>query len=271
MESRIREEIQAFVEESPANRFPDSNAPYFDTPLIGYAAAADPLFLEYQRVIGPFHRTPAEILSGAATVISWILPISRATRESNRPETQFPSRDWALTRHFGEQFNRELRCHLTQWLTERGYRAVAPQLSPEWQEFAETPVGIASTWSERHAAYAAGLGTFSLNDALITPKGIAHRCGSVITDLMIPATPRPYPDFRHNCLYYRNASCGLCIARCPVGAISHEGHDKKACSIHVYTTSIAAVGQEYGVASTGCGLCQTKVPCEAGIPRGKGA
>jgi len=39
-------------------------------------------------------------------------------------------------------------------------------------------VGPASSWSERHAAYAAGLGTFSLNDALITPKGIAHRLGS---------------------------------------------------------------------------------------------
>lgn len=269
MENRISEEIRTFVRESPANRFPGGTEPYFDAPLIGFVAAADPLFQEYKQIIGPFHRTPAEILAGAAAVISWVLPITHATRESNRPQTQFPSRPWAQTRSFGEQFNAALRRHLTQWLTDQGHPTVAPQLSQEWQELADTPVGIASTWSERHAAYAAGLGTFSLNDALITPKGIAHRCGSVITTLTLAPTPRTYPHFRHNCLYYRNASCGLCIARCPIGAISKDGHDKNACSVYVYKTAVAAVAQEYDVTSTGCGLCQTKVPCEAGIPKGK--
>jgi hypothetical protein len=30
-----------------------------------------------------------------------------------------------------------------------------------------------------------------------------------------------------------------------------------------------AVGERYGGTHTGCGLCQTRVPCEAGIPPGK--
>jgi epoxyqueuosine reductase QueG len=145
---------------------------------------------------------------------------------------------------------------------------VAPQLAPEWRSLDDAVVGVASTWSERHAAYAAGLGTFSLNDALITPRGIAHRLGSVVTDLALPATPRTAPDHRHNCLWFREQSCGRCISRCPVGAINHAGHDKTICREYVYGTVAAAVAEPYGVTQTGCGLCQTRVPCEAQIPGG---
>lgn len=275
MEQQIRTEIERFIRDSPGNRFPDGSAPYFDTPLVGMAAADDPLFTDYKTIIGPFHLTPREVLAAscgetavAATVISWILPITRPTRESNRREERFPSRAWAETRSFGELLNGALRKYLTAWLEEKGFRAVAPQFSPVWRELADAPVGIASTWSERHAAYAAGLGTFSLNDALITPRGIAHRCGSVVTDLALPASPRPYADHRCNCLYFRNGSCGLCVTRCPVGALSLAGHDKNRCREYVYGTIPDAVGGIYGVPNTGCGLCQTRVPCEQSIPPG---
>jgi len=266
MERTITGEIQRFVAENPGNRFPKGGGRYFDEPLVGYAAADDPLFADYKRIIGPFHLTPAELLPDAGSVISWVLPITRPIRESNRRENQWPSREWALTRSHGEALNGALRRHLVAFLEGRGHRAIAPQLSPAWQEFADTPVGIASTWSERHAAYAAGLGTFSLNDALITPRGIAHRLGSVITDLQLTPTCRPYPDHRHNCLWYREGTCGACIGRCPVGAISHEGHDKARCREYVYGEAPRAVAERYGITATGCGLCQTRVPCEGAIP-----
>jgi epoxyqueuosine reductase QueG len=275
MEERIRTIIGRFVEKSPTGRFPEDGQPYFDEPLVGYAAADDQLFDDYKQIIGPFHRTPHEVMEigfgtgvRAATVISWILPITRPTRESNRREALYPSQAWARTRNFGEQLNAALRRHVTEWLAGQGHRAVAPQLEATWREYADTPVGRASTWSERHAAYAAGLGTFSLNDALITPRGIAHRCGSVITDLALAPSKRPYPNHFYNCLFYREKSCGACIGRCPAGAISHQGHDKDACGRYVYGTAVAAVAEQFGVTHTGCGLCQTKVPCEERIPAG---
>lgn len=273
MEEHIRNEIVRFVRESPLNRFPDSDEPYFDEPLVGFAAAEDQLFTAYKTVIGDFHQTPQEVITSAlgeqgraASVICWILPITKSTRESNRHEDRYPSRAWAQTRFFGEQLNGALRRHLVAWLEERGQQAAAPQLTSSWKEFTDTPAGIASTWSERHAAYAAGLGTFSLNDALITPKGIGHRCGSVVTDLELVPSERPYPTHRHNCLYFRDGSCGLCIARCPAGALSREGHDKPKCRQYVYEIAVKAVAERFGTAQTGCGLCQTKVPCEGGIP-----
>ena len=266
METMIRDEIGRFVQESPDSRFPDSGDPYFDEPLVGFAAAGDPLFTEYKRIVGSFHLAPAELLEGAVTVICWVLPVTRATRESNRREGRWPSREWALTRNNGESFNMALRRHLVAFLEGRGHRAVAPQLSPEWRQLDDPAVGVASTWSERHAAYAAGLGTFSLNDALITPRGIAHRLGSVITSLVLPPTLRTAPDHRHNCLWYREGSCGACIDRCPVGAIGREGHDKGKCRDYVYGEAPREVGAAYGVPQIGCGLCQTRVPCEQAIP-----
>jgi epoxyqueuosine reductase QueG len=266
MENLLRNEIRRFVREEPGNRFPGSDQPYFDQPLIGIVAADDPLFQQYKQIIGPFHRTPQEILPTAATVISWVMPITRITRESNRKQTTHPSLQWAQTRSFGDEFIMELRRHLVSWLQQQGHHAVAPLLEPNYQRFVDTPVGLASTWSERHVAYAAGLGTFSLNDALITQRGIAHRLGSVVTDLALEPTVVERLHYQHNCLYYRNNSCKVCISRCPADAISTSGHDKKRCDAYLYTSLTLELAGPYGTPIPGCGLCQTKVPCEQQIP-----
>ena len=274
MEQEIRAEIRRFIVDSPANRLPDESGPYFDEPLVGFAAFSDPLFSRFQEIIGPFHQPPGALFEAtfgaapaAGTVICWILPIAEEVRKSNRRQSQWPSREWALTRSHGEALNRALREHLVGWLAALGQRALAPQLAPGWRELADSPVGIASTWSERHAAYAAGLGTFSLNDGLITRRGIAHRCGSVLTDLVLPPTPRSYSGRADHCLYHRDGSCAACVARCPADALSREGHDKAKCRAYVYGATPQMLGAVYGVTATGCGLCQTKVPCEERIPR----
>ena len=274
MEGRVRATIGSFVADNPANRLYGGSVAYFDPPLVGFAGLDDPLFTDYKEIIGDFHLTPRELLAAnfddepaAGTVISWILPVSETIRQSNRHETEFPSREWTHARFHGESLNGLLRRHLVDWLTDQGYRALAPQFAQQLRELPETPKGRASTWSERHAAYAAGLGTFSLNDGLITAKGIAHRCGSVVTDLVLPPTPRASQGYADNCLYLREGSCGACVGRCPVGAISFAGHDKERCCAYVYGAVPAAVAEKFGVKATGCGLCQTRVPCESGIPR----
>lgn len=274
MEKVIRDEITSFVQESPDNRFPDSDQPYFDEPLIGFAAADDPLFEEFRKAVGPFHLTPAEILEdsygeraeGAKTVICWILPIAGPTRESNRAELRMPSRQWAMTRAHGEHFNTLLRMRVAEMLRFAGAQAAAPLLSGLWRPVMDPAVGLASTWSERHAAFAAGLGSFSLNDGFITDRGIAHRCGSVVTSAAVRPTPRNCKDPWSNCLFFRDGSCGLCIKRCPVGAISPLGHDKEKCRAYAYGEVRDAAIEHYGVAEAGCGLCQTGVPCESRVP-----
>lgn len=275
-EETIISEIESFVSESSGNRKSKlDGTPYFDTPLVGFANASDRLFWEFKDIIGDFHLTPQEVLARSfpehtdswdgSSVISWILPICKSTRESNRKETRYPSRAWAHTRTYGEGFNEELRSHVTSFIQKHGFLAVAPMVSPLFEIHQSEKSGFSSNWSERHIAYVAGLGTFSLSRGLITPKGIAIRCGSVVTNLKLKPTPKSYSDFQEHCLFYNSGKCGKCIERCPAGAISKEGHDKDLCTI--YCHEIMQKGDEYDAVMPGCGLCQTGVPCEAGIPK----
>lgn len=266
LKEAIRNELERLVATLPDNRHADLAGPIFLAPLVGFASAGDPLFDKYQEVVGPFHRPPREWLGNAGAVISWILPIAAATRASNRSQREEPSREWAITRTFGETCNNRLREELVGWLRARGHAALAPVLHPEWGGVEVAESGPASNWSERHVAYAAGLGTFSLNDGLITAAGIAHRCGSVVTDLALDPDPRPYPGVRDWCLFHARASCGACIHRCPVGAISEAGHDKRRCRDYTYGILQPRLKAAYGVAIAGCGLCQAGVPCEARNP-----
>jgi epoxyqueuosine reductase len=275
-EKWIERAIVKFVGDSPFNRRKIDGGKFWDTPLVGFASSGDPLFKEYKKIIGRFHLTPQEIFdltfgkgkrSKALSVISWVLPAAEDIRKSNRKEGKYPSFLWAYTRQFGEQFNVRLRDHVASLITRRGYKAVAPMNSSHWRQVRSPRVGWASNWSERHAAYACGLGAFGLSDGLITAKGKAMRVGSVVTDLVLTPSEKPYPHHHANCLYYFNKTCKACAARCPVGAITAEGHDKETCSAHLYSAALAAKKAEYGVKIAGCGLCQTKVPCEFEIPK----
>ena len=205
------------------------------------------------------------------SVISFVMPVTYETRLSLRHESRVPSIRWNHTRWQGQDLINELSNHVASLLEELGYQAVVPERADFYKIFFSEPDVRMSNWSQRHIAYAAGLGTFSLSDGFITPRGIAMRCGSVVTDLALLPTPRVYENHLANCLFYRDESCRRCIERCPVGAISEQGHDKKRCReflVEGQKVILKELGREEGYIGTylGCGLCQTKVPCEFKIP-----
>lgn len=280
MAQLIEKEIKSFALNSPLNRMPDDkNQPIFDEPLVRFADGSDPLFEQFKSIIGPTHLTPREALVGifdknpdligkSISVISWILPITVKTRESNREQKTAPSQLWANTRWYGEKFNDALRDYVASSLKVRGYMAVAPTRQSFFQTQSNDK-GLYSNWSERHIAYAVGHGTFSLSDGFITEKGIAHRCGSVVVELELPVSGRTAANPYSNCLFYANKSCKACIARCPAGAITENGHDKIKCQAYQRSDEFKKIRQELDIRIVGCGLCQTKVPCESVNPARK--
>ena len=272
---QIVTEVQRFTH-SLANTLKKwADEPAWGEPLVGFSNGADPLYVFYKRDIGAFYRSPLEFLQSKypdtafdaenITVISWVLPQTAATKRDHRKETHFPSERWARSRIFGEEFNNKLRSHMVDFFTANGITAVAPMLSPLWEQKSSAKYGYASTWSERHAAYAAGLGTFGLSDGLITPVGKAMRTGSVVANLYVEPTERPYTDHNAYCLFYAKGTCRKCIERCPINAITEAGHDKRLCRLYVRMTR-QYVERHYGFTGYGCGFCQTAVPCESGIP-----
>ena len=274
---RIEEGIREFVATSPDNTLRNGTVEKaWAEPLVGFSSGDDPLYLEFKEHVGPFHLTPAELFNATfpsaevaaaeLSVVSWVLPQTEATLLEQRKETAHPSERWARSRVHGEAFNRKLHGHVVQALRAEGCEAVAPCLSPLWSLRVSDRYGMASTWSERHAAHACGLGTFGLCDGLITPKGKAMRCGSVVVRSFLPPTPRPYLDHRAWCLFYSRGTCKRCIRRCPAGAISERGHDKGKCREYLFPGMVDYVKSAFGLEGYACGLCQTGVPCETRIP-----
>jgi len=272
--------ILDFIQQSPDNTLSDPNdEKAWEQALVGFSRGDDPIFEQFKTVVGPFHWTPMEIFSKAfpdqdaapdeLTVISWVMPQREAVKLDNREETVYPAERWARARIFGEKFNEKLRSHVAETLSGSGYPAVAPSLHPEWSIKQSEEYVIASAWSERHAAHASGLGTFGLCDGLITPVGKAMRTASVVSRISIPPTPRPYTSHVAYCLLLTEGLCGKCIPRCPVDAIDESGHDKRKCLAHLNPGTSDYVKAHFKFDGYGCGLCQTGVPCESGIPMKK--
>jgi hypothetical protein len=269
--------IRDFICNSPENSLKnEENEKAWAEPLVGFSSGADPIYEAFKEYVDPSHFSPLEIFSKTfplvkveadqLTIISWILPQTDKTKSDNRKETLYPSERWARARIFGEQCNVELHKHVVAALLISGHEALAPALSPHWERKESERYGRVSTWSQRHVAYASGLGTFGLCDGLITPKGKAMRCGSVIANIQIPPTIRPYKNHREYCLFFSTGECNECIQRCPGDAITEAGHDKVKCRDYMHPLHDDYVKSHFGFKGYGCGLCQTGVPCESKIP-----
>ncbi len=268
--------IQDFISSSPLNSLQnENNDSAWDLAVVGFASGTDQIWQQYKEYVGAFHWTPWEVFNQHCpdemvtaeqlTVISWVLPQRKQVRKTNSREKTYPSEEWARIRVYGEEFNVALRNHVVKSLIDEGCTAVAPMLVPNWTILKSQRFSYASSWSERHAAHAAGLGTFGLCDGLITEKGKAMRAGSVVAKISLEPTPRPYANHRAYCLYYAQGTCGKCIDRCPARAITLDGHDKEKCRAHLGLAR-EYVKKTYQFEGYGCGLCQVGVPCEAGIP-----
>jgi epoxyqueuosine reductase QueG len=275
--SSITAVIKNFVMLSPLNDMGfKEREKIFDMPLVGFSSGLDPLYDEYKSHIGSFYFTPLELFAKSfpgkqytaegLTVVSWIIPSTAATRREHGAKERYPSERWVRTRDLGEKFNNAIRSHVVEQLKAVGVKAVAPLLAPQWARCNEGPYGPCSNWSERHAAYTAGLGTFGLCDGLITPVGKAVRIGSVIAAVQIPPSTRPYDDHHAYCLHFTENICRKCIPRCPVKALSEEGHEKKRCMQYTEQTMNKYIREKYGFETYACGLCQCDVPCTDKIP-----
>jgi len=173
-------------------------------------------------------------------------------------------KEWLHGRIEGQIMVNKLCLYLKSVLTNSGYDCIIPSLDKRFWAITRPDsasphpeVSFSSNWSERHAAFVCGLGTFGLSRGFISKRGISGRIGSVITDLFLPPDKREYTRIDEYC-----SMCGTCIKNCPVNAISIEkGKNNILCSEFLNKTS-AKHKPRYG-----CGKCQVAVPCECEIPK----
>ncbi len=200
-----------------------NGATAYRTPLVGFASAADPRFRELQRVVGPTHYLPEEMLPSARTIISFFLPFVGWVVEANAADRYRVAREWPVAYLETNALIGRVLDRLIAALAERGVRAAAAPATHNYD-----PRDLIARWSHKSVAFIAGLGSFGLHRMLITDSGCAGRFGSVVIDADIPFTT---PPAKERCLYFHDGSCWECITRCPVKALSMDGAiDKQRCN-----------------------------------------
>ncbi len=234
----------------------------FEAPVFAFGSADDEYFklLQQPGAIGEHFLLPKDWLSEARTVISFFLPFTDEVRKSNQKNMTWPSEGWLHARIEGQALLNKLCVSFKAYLEGNGFKCLIPSMDPRfWSNTgaAGNKEKYTSNWSERHAAFVCGHGTFGLSKGLITKRGIAGRFGSILTDLYLEPDSRDYQDIYEYCTV-----CGRCAKNCPVGAISKEsGKDHKLCSDFLDETR-AKHDPRYA-----CGKCQVHVPCETAIPK----
>ncbi len=265
-------QIETFVLNAPGNCVSERDAitpqaagvRLFDPPIFAVGDPDDPLFAGLKRpeAVGPHLLLPRDWLPEARSVLSFFLPFSDAVKSSNAaPPGDFPSPLWLHGRIEGQAFLLDLCRELVRLLEREGAVSVVPAMDSRfWTVSPPQPATGAlcytSNWSERHAAFICGLGTFSLSRGVITEKGVCGRFGSLITTAALPVTVRPYHDLEEYCIH-----CGACARNCPGGAISLEQGKQHPPCYDFQASILDRTAPRYG-----CGKCQVSVPCMSKIP-----
>lgn len=270
-ERQLREAAVNYLQTSPGNRLQAWQAikpeltgmRMFDSPIMGVASAQDSYLLSLQNnpEAGLNILPPTSWLGSAQSVVSLFFPFSEQVRESNRRlPNQIPSPEMIHVRNEGQIFINNLCEHLKEVLEKSGYKAVIPVRDERYEKSASSPPFF-SNWSERHLAFAAGIGTFSLSGVIITEKGAAGRLASLITDLKLPPARKSYYELDEYC-----TMCAVCTVNCPVNAINPEtGLDKERCRSHLESVEQQPEYLERNYVGS-CGKCQIDVPCEHSLP-----
>lgn len=168
---------------------------------VGFASVAD-----YQSP-----RTP-DLKTIFPEIKSLVVCMLREGSHIESPNPQIAMSGRLDTMEFGRNVNYKLAGFLEK---QCGARAMAVPFSYPL-DMAPGKMGLISDVSLRHAAVAAGLGSFGRNNLVLHPKyGSRILFAAILTDLDLPSDP---PCTEEIC-----TNCDICIEMCPAGALDEEG------------------------------------------------
>ena len=262
MKQLITDYITSFVKEYEAR---EDIATHYGQPLVGFADAMHPYVQSLPQLISPTHELPQNILQDARIIIAYFVPFTKDLAKANRTgDSILASPEWARAYEETNALFAELNERLIDFIQgQAGHAGVTPKAVTFDQK------RLISDWSQRQIAYAAGRGTFGVNNMLLTRHGCCGRFSTVVTNLDLE------PDAPVNgeyCLYKKNGTCGACVKHCPTGALATDGYDRFKCyalcqeNAKHYTMFGSSYTNEDGtgansIGSEVCGKCITGSPC----------
>ncbi|HZK02497.1 MAG TPA: hypothetical protein VFC96_06530 [Anaerovoracaceae bacterium] len=260
--SEIRNFVRKYMERSDIST-------KWGIPLVGFANAKHPYIRDLKKIVGDAHEMPEDVLPDAKIVIAYYLPFTKELNRMNSEAGRHAASQWAIAY---EETNAIFDClseHLIGFLKAKGYNAAVSKATKTFDRNL-----LKSNWSHRHFAYAAGLGTFGVNNMLISKVGCSGRYFTLVTNLEVSPDE---PMKSEMCLHKRNGKCLVCVKKCPVGALGnggrngYDGYDRHLC--YSMISENAKIHKGYGSSYSNeenidctlgtevCGKCITSSPC----------
>lgn len=233
-------------------------------PLVGFAHESHPYIQKLKAIIGPSHEMPKDVLPDAGIIVAYFVPFTKELSRINAKAGRHAAPEWAVAYEETNTMFGFINEHLIGYLNKIGYKG---KVSEETKTFDQNL--LKSNWSHRHFAYAAGLGTFGVNNMLITKSGCSGRYFTLVTNLDV--TPDE-PMKEELCLYKSKGKCLACVRNCPANALSDNGYQRQACfelikenaAIHTGYGSSYSYSEDIDNQPGGsqvCGKCITASPC----------
>ena len=203
-----------------------------------------------------WHLHPKELMWDCKSVIVFAIPLSINAVESNL-HGLLPSKEWLFEYCITNEVL-EITCsEICNFLNKLDYKCVSVRPTHEFEI-----TYLRSRWSHRHVGYIVGLGTFGLNNMLITKMGCAVRISAVLTDASIEVSEKPKFEY---CLSKRGRKCEICLNKCPINAFKDWNIGKYLC--YTWLISIDRKFRRYFNKSVdACGKCIVGLPCTYKIP-----
>lgn len=229
---------------------------FWKDPIIEIISANDNKLNILKKVISVEHFMPNDILPDAKSIISFFIPFQDSIVKNNIEGTM-ASKEWAMAYIKTNDLIKIINENIEKLMTKKGYKTGK---IPATHNFDKDK--LISNWSHRHIAYIAGIGTFGINNMLITKNGCCGRFGSIVINYEFNEY-RQDIEIKEKCINKVNGSCGICINKCIVNAYENNKFNRHKCYKQCLEND--EFHKTNGNASV-CGKCIVGLPCSVKEP-----
>jgi epoxyqueuosine reductase QueG len=225
-------------------------------PVIEIISAKDRKLKTLKKAVSVEHLMPYDILPDAKSIISFFVPFRENIVKSNIKGTM-ASEEWAIAYIQTNDLITTINNNIEGLMGKNGYTTGK---IPATHNFDAQK--LISNWSHRHIAYMAGMGTFGINNMLITENGCCGRFGSIIINYELHEYKKIKKP-KEKCLNKLDGSCGICQKKCVVNAYDNNSYDRHKC--YKQCLENAEYHKTIGYADI-CGKCLVGLPCSMKEP-----
>jgi len=225
-------------------------------PLIEIFPANDEKLETLKQAVSDEHFMPRDILPDAKSIISFFLPFQESIAESNL-KGAMASEEWSMAYIKTNDLIAVINNKIEALMEKNGYKTGKIPATHNFE--AEK---LISNWSHGHIAHIAGLGTFGINNMIITKNGCCGRLGSIIISHELKEYKNPH-TISEKCLNRLNGSCGICQKKCMINAFENGIYNRHKC--YEQCLKNAEHHKKAGYADV-CGKCLAGLPCSTKEP-----